>query len=640
MRKSAREEEVTLRKKQKELEDSLSYKITSGIVNFVRGALSLASPLAHAAVRLIGQVNSVSQVLALRSRGSDWTSIRLPQVALPNLQQQFDAVLGVTNRTVAAFRHQLNTVLLAVRGNPMYLGDMERKVKDLEGRLNKVGQLDVREIRNLQDELMKEIKRKEEEFKKLHNRHTRDIRVTKRAFASDVLSALGKIGTIAKIFSDLFAKHRDNMNALNEMDRAIKGAQDKFNELNKYEEKIQNNLLPMIRAMERDMAHAQNNLGSQSKVSLRVTSWRVQKTLKDVKLQLRQFTEGFKVQENLSRCIEELDDTMTRLIDIYDRIQSYTEQKEFADCVADIASADSDNIQIADRKLRDAVRTLEKTIRTNILFGQYEKLVVAFKQWVFPFAELWLQNFNLPSYLVTNDSYEGFVPVVTSQLRTLKSKLTEYKTSIIKGIHSYIHKAEFSSYYKSSQPFYVWDNKRYKFTILNLLAGKEVVVLADILNGVKKNAVKFNTIEINFKSVYKSIQEELEKRLARFHVKLTHHGNSHYKCWSKFYIIRGDNQTIEYSREKRGDGQPMDHNSVYTKLCKGDLMLSPYAMWSIRLVNVTEVNFPELKALGNFVDLELAGQGQYVSEGADVCNQDLVRHYELDGSFSEFDRVV
>jgi hypothetical protein len=239
-----------------------------------------------------------------------------------------------------------------------------------------------------------------------------------------------------------------------------------------------------------------------------------------------------------------------------------------------------------------------------------------------------------------NDSYEGFVSVVTRQIRILKSKLTEYKTSIIKGVHSHIHKAEFSSDYKSGQPFYVWDNKRYKGTILDLLAGKEVVVKADILNGVRKNAVKFNRIKINFKSVYRGIQEELDKLLVHFHVKMTHHGNSHYKCGNNFYVIRGDKQTIEYSREKRQDGQPMDYNTVYANLRNGDLLLSPYAMWSVRLVNVTNVNFPELQKFGNFVELELVGQGQYVSQGAGICNQDLKEYYELDGSFSELDRVV
>jgi hypothetical protein len=636
MRKNVRAEEKALMKKQKELENSLFNKITSGILNFISGALSLLNPAAQTAEHLIGRVTSVSESLALRSRGSYWTSINLPQRTWSILQQRFDVVRSVTNTTVTAFRHQLNAVLHAVRENPTYLGDMEKKVKDIEGKLNKVGQLEVGEVRKMRDELMKEINMKEEGLK-------RDIRLTKRSIVTGTLTALktsAKSGKVIQMISEMYAKYKDNNNALDEIDRSIKEAENRFEELNKYEDKFQNDLLPMIRAMELDLLRAQSSLASESRVALRVTTWKVQTTLKKVKLHLRQFTEGMKVKESVARCIEKLDDTMTTLIDTYDRIQSYTEQKQLADYIADIASADSNNVHMPDRNLRGAINTLEKMISSNILFGQYEKVVAAFKQWVFPFAELWLQNFNLPPYRMMNDSYEGFVSVVTRQIRILKSKLTEYKTSIIKGVHSQIHNAEFSSDYKSGNPFYVWDNNRYKSTIPDLLAGKEVVVKANILNGVRKNAVKFNRIAISFKSVYKGIQEELDKLLVHFHVKLTHHGNSHYKCGNNFYVIRGDNQTIEYSREKREDGQPMDHNSVYTKLRNGDILLSPYAMWSVRLVNITNVNFPELQTFGNFVDLELVGQGQYVPQGAEICNQDLRQYYELEESFSEFDRIV
>lgn len=640
MRKNVREDEKALRKKKEELEDSLSNKIISAIVNFISGALSLLNPAAETVEHLIGNVKSVSESLALASRGSDWTSIKLPQETWSSLQEKFGAVHNVTNNIVTAFRHQLSAVLRAIRETPTYLGDLVKKVKDIEGKLNKVGQLEVGEIRNMRKELMKEINMKEEALKTLHNRQKRDIRVTKRSAISGILAAVKIAVTIGNVISGIYAKYKDNNKALDEINRSIKEARDRFDELNEYEAKIQNDLLPMIRAMELDLMRAQSNLASKSRVALRVTSWNVQTTLKNVKLHLRQFTKGMKVNESLVRCIEKLDDTMTTLIDIYDRIQSYTEQKEFADYIADIASVDSNNVHVPDRNLRDVISTLEKMININILFGQYEKVVAAFKQWVFPFAELWLPNFNLPPYRMINNSNEGFVSVVTRQIRILKSKLTEYKTSIIKGIHSHIHKAEFSNDYKSGQPFYVWDNRRYKCTILDLLAGKEVVVKADILNGVRKNAVKFNRIEINFKSVNGGIQEELHKLLLNFHVKMTHHGNSHYKCGNNFYVIRGDNQTIEYSMEKRQDGQPMDHNAVYTKLRNGDLLLSPYAMWSVRLVRVTNVNFPQLQKFGNLVNLELVGQGQYVSEGAEICNQNLRDYYELDESFSELDKVV
>jgi hypothetical protein len=636
MRGNAKEEEKALRKKRKELENSLFYRVTSEVVNVISGALRLLYPAAHTAQGFIGQVNSVREDLSLSSVR---TSIKLPQGTWSILQQQFDALRGVSSAIITALRHQIDVVLRAVAENPESLRDLEGTVKSIQDRLNRVGHFEVGEVRKLRDELLGQIKRKEEMLK----RDTRDIKVTKRSIItgiSAVFKILAILGNVSKVTSKMYVKYKENTGALEEIDRSIKDAKDRFEELTKYEDSVQNSLLPMIRAVGREMESVQSSLASKSKVSLLITSWGVQTALKEVKLHLRQFTARFQVQENLSRCIEKLDDAMTTLIDIYDRIEDYREQKQLVDYIADIASAGSDNIQITDRNLRGAISTLEKTINVNILFGQYENIVAAFKQWVFPFAELWLENFNLPSHRMINGTYEGISSVITSQIRTLKSKLTEYKTSVIRGVHSFIHIAQFGNGFKSAKPFYVWYNKRYRCAIMNLLAGKEVVLKADILYGVKENAVKFNVIEINFKTEYRGVQDELDRLLINFHVKLTHHGNSHYKCGNKFYIIMGDKQTIEYSKEKTGDGQPVDHNYVYSRLWSGDLLLSPYAMWSVRLVNVTNVNFAKLQIFGKFVDLELVGRGQYVSEGADICNQDLRDYYELDESFSELNRVV
>lgn len=641
MQQSAKEGEKELREKQKELGDSLGQRIASGVLSFVSGALSLLSPVGSAAVRLTEQACLVSKGLSLGGQTRESVSVQLPEEISSALQHQLDTVQSATYKTVAALRHQVATLLQAMKSSPMRLQDMRGTVKDIEGRLDNIGKYDLKKARKLQDELIQEITRKEEELKKFHgSRVTRDFRVTRFTIPDIILGTFKVLGKVAKMSADIYMKYKDDKNALEEIGEAIEKAQDKFDELKQYEDKIQNSVLPMMRAVQSEMLRVQDGLVSKSEVALQVTRWRIQSTLKDIKLLLRQFTNGFKVQDNLSRCVDKLDETMTTLIDIYDRIQSYTQQKELADYIADITSANSLDIQVTDKKLRNSIVTLKKTILSNTVFGYYERVVAAFKQWVFPFAERWLQEFKLSSYHKEDDSYENFVPVITGQIQTLKSKLTEYRASIIKGVHSYIHTADFDSSYKSGRPFYTWDNQRYKDSILDLLAGKEVVLKADVFNGVKKNAVKFNTIEIHFKAANKTVQEEMNALLNYFHVTLTHHGNSYYRCGTRFYVIRGDNQTIEYSGEKRGNGEPMDYNSVYRKLKDGDLMLSPYAMWSIRLVNVTDVNFSELVNFGHHVDLELKGRGQYVAQNADVCNHDLKTFYETEDSISEYDSVM
>lgn len=637
MRKRVGEEERELRKKQKDLENSLEHSIISGIVNFVSGAFNWLSTVGHTAVELTELMNSVSEAMALGDQRSGWTSEQVPQGAGSSTQHQGDTVQNATYESVRALRHPVKNLLQVIGMNPRHLGDMETKIKGIERETYTVGKFDLEKVRKLQVELIQEISRKEEELEAFQYKRV------KRDVSKYLGKNLGKFMVLVKVgkgLASIYNKYADNKNAIDEIGNAIKEAEDKIDKLNKYEERIENAFFPMIRAMQNDLLRVQSTLGRQSKAGLHVTTWRVQSTIRDVKLYLRQFTKGFEIQENLTRCIEKLDEAMTTLSGIYDSIQSFTEQKELADYIEDISSANSHSVQIRSGKLREATDILEMTIRSNILLGYYERLTAAFKQWVFPFAGDWLHDFTLPSHDTRNADSGSFLPVITRQIDSLKSKLTEFRTSINKGIHPHIHSAEFRSGYRSVRPFYTWENKRYRTMITDLLAGKEVVVKADALKGVKKNAVKFKIIEINFRALNESIQEKLDVVISHFHVRMTHHGNSYYRCGTKFYVIRSDNQTIKYSREKKDDGEPVDHNSVYKMLKDGNLLLSPYAMWSIRLINVTDVNFPELVQFGRHVDLELVGQGQYVDEDADVCNDELENYYELEDSFSELDRVM
>jgi uncharacterized protein YicC (UPF0701 family) len=636
MQESGKEEEKELRKKQKELQNSLLHRIGSGSLSILSGALSSLSSVGHAAVNLISQDRLVSEPLSVGGQTRDRRSVQFPDEMRFAVQREMARVESATYSNVRAMRHVVAALLQAMRQNPMFLRGTEGAVKGIEGRLDKVGKYDLEIARKLQDELTKLITRGVEEFKTFHDKRVRTgFKVVKRS--AKLLVTLKSLGTVAKMFQDLYMKYKDNEEALKEIGDAIEKAQDKFDKLRQYEDEIQNSLIPMMRAIHSEMVGVQGTLGSQSGVALQVTGWKVQSTLKDIKLHLRQFTKGFEIQEDLDRCVDKLDETMTTLIGVYDRIQSYVEQKELADYVADIASL---RIRISDYKLWNSVIALQKTISLNTLFGHYERAIAAVKQWLFPFGEQWLSHFKLPSHRTQDSSYQNFVTVITEQLQTLKSKLRENKVSIIKDVHSNIHTAVFDSSYKSSRPFYVWDNKRYRKTIQDLLAGKEVVLKADIFRGESKNAVKFNAIEIHFKATNKTAQEAVNAMLSYFHVRLTHHGNSYYRCGANYYVMRGDKQTIVYSGERRENGEPMDHNSVYRKLKDADIMLSPYATWSIRLVNVTDVNFSELVNFGHLVDVELTGQGQYVAENADVCNRDLRALYEPEGSIWDYDSVM
>ncbi|GIX77725.1 hypothetical protein CDAR_303371 [Caerostris darwini] len=73
--------------------------------------------------------------------------------------------------------------------------------------------------------------------------------------------------------------------------------------------------------------------------------------------------------------------------------------------------------------------------------------------------------------------------------------------------------------------------------------------------------------------------------------------------------------------EKNSVGEPVRVNNVYTKIRNGDLLLSPYAVWEVKLAEATDKHsVQELDVYKDKVDLELAGQGSYVAGDVEELN--------------------
>ncbi|CAG8723383.1 4600_t:CDS:2, partial [Dentiscutata erythropus] len=156
-----------------------------------------------------------------------------------------------------------------------------------------------------------------------------------------------------------------------------------------------------------------------------------------------------------------------------------------------------------------------------------------------------------------------------------------------------------------TSPFFVWENKNYSQEISELLNGEEVTIKAYIKESDRnKSAIKFDKIEIRFKSIDNGMQNEIDSELKNFDVTMIHLGNSYYRYGDKFYVIRND-QAIEIYYSFKKDKE------VYKKINMSDIMLSPYTMWKIKLKS-NSVDFSRLKAYKDKVDLELIGHGTYV----------------------------
>lgn len=100
-------------------------------------------------------------------------------------------------------------------------------------------------------------------------------------------------------------------------------------------------------------------------------------------------------------------------------------------------------------------------------------------------------------------------------------------------------------------------------------------------------------------------------------------GNSYYRCGTSYYMIQSPSTAIMYSNQEV-NGEPIRQNNVYKKLLNGDILLSPYATWTIQLEYHAKGNskteFQKLKNLARSTDLLLVGKGLYVRNDVPVCS--------------------
>ncbi len=162
--------------------------------------------------------------------------------------------------------------------------------------------------------------------------------------------------------------------------------------------------------------------------------------------------------------------------------------------------------------------------------------------------------------------------------------------------------------------------------------GQAIIVKADIMaSAPDKDAIKFNLIEINLRLVNVSRHLELTNKLNGFKVRATHMGNSCYRYDDKVYVVSSTSQSWEYSFAKDTSGVPKHRNQVHNKIKAGNLMVSPYAMWKIQLMNLTnKIPFSDLAMYKDEVDLELVGKGNYVTRGAHIPDLDVEKYYKSD----------
>jgi hypothetical protein len=156
----------------------------------------------------------------------------------------------------------------------------------------------------------------------------------------------------------------------------IQKVDSQINQMVEYKRNVEKSLTPMMTNMVGHLNSAIKGVEGQSQVILDVTKWKVQDYLKEIKLEIMKFTEGFKVESDMVQLIDKLTNAMTTIIFIYDRIQSYQELQNQVNYMADLASA-----QFTDFKpssdFAAISRELEIKIQWNLILQKHKNTMKA-----------------------------------------------------------------------------------------------------------------------------------------------------------------------------------------------------------------------------------------------------------------------
>ncbi|XP_055853377.1 uncharacterized protein LOC129917079 [Episyrphus balteatus] len=446
-----------------------------------------------------------------------------------------------------------------------------------------------------------------------------------------------------EIVFNIIQKLKNDEGMISKINSQISDYSSQLRDLDKLEGQVYDVVMPDLRQIEQTVNEIVASVNGSSGAKLDLTKWTVKKTLKDVKSLLQKFTHkmSFELQSDLMRYIEKIEEGFSILIDIYDRIDSYSDSVKQAEYMAHIVSAPMMSIKVTNTELSHALVNLKLLIQSNLLFEKYSIALQAFKQHYFPFAAQVWKKFQLPKSLQVND-VETLRSNIIERITDMKNHINEHKSTLSEYSKFTHNNNIFNSNTTGSSPFYVWKHDTINNELQRLLNGSEIFIKADISKGLNYNSIKFSDIGLNFKLINKSLQNSFNSVIENFALTMTSVGNNYYRCGERYYFISFDDDiTISYTLQKDHTKNWVNPNVVYNTIRESHTFLSPYGLWNIKLKSVIKsFSFNQLKIFANeSIDLELIGRGYYIEQDPDfnfnICDQYLDTFYSVDNMAKE-----
>ena len=672
-----------LKAKKLELEKLLPLKVMFGVLNMSCQVLSCCGPEAALIGGVIGVAGGVAQSIACKESGTPG-ALKIPGAiassfkevykykgsklnekykkmdnsfklrkdieSISNLEKDndysqnlFAAEASFTKHTYEYQKEEL------IEQNKQYKKTKGRDLENFDIKKQELNNLEQNRLALLEanHEHALEIRRQEKASytdEKKYEKAQKQIQEQKEELAKRI-KQVETVVNVAETSIDLYNTYTNDSEKIEQLEKAIEANAKQLKQIGEFEKTVQSFYEKELNQMRHYIENFQHELKGQSHVALDVSKWNIQKTLGHIKQFTIDITKELKVEGQLADTIQKVIDAINLVINIYDRIQDFQDQTVLANYIANIESSSS-KISVKNNKLQEYIDNLDITISHNLILNQYIKTINAFKQWVFPFANKYMQEFDLLPNFEENCEIGDVVNELCNRIRKITEKINNNFSSIVEAdqlIHSNV---EFYDK-KSTEPFYKWYGRNYQISFDNLFKGEEIILNSRISKD-SKSAVKFTEIGLEFSSQKPILQEQLDYTLKFYNIKLTQNGPSYYKFENNVYSLGNTKLNIQYSYEKDQFGdRPANSNNVYKKLSEGNAMISPYGAWIVQLMKCKN-DSPEFEFSSEDIkniEIKLVGKGYYVDEENNELLQDLklTEYYQkevdycLDDNFDEIE---
>lgn len=597
----------------KHLQDSMITRSNFYFIRLINKLFSLLSDFAEIISSVVVHGADVPTVLRLGKK----TTVK-PQFSPETSKTLYNRIEAIKTKEVTEISDLLQIVLNKTRTNQDILFDVTEGVLLVYKKLQSKHRFLT--VNALRSDLLKVVKIKLDELVSIIH-PTGNIRFkayqhivnSRSAFAE--FTRISQITKLSRGFVEVYNEHKHNDTQLDIIIEYIDKVYSILNVEKKREDSIYVFVYQILQRIEDVILSAFENPDKVSTLACEISKWNIPLILNSIRRKSKPFPDSYQAKDYPVHIIDYLGGASSALTAVFEQIQNYLQQKQLESHIADSSYAISKGIKFSDKVFEEKYERIKKGLGSNLVLQHYKKATGTFKQFVFPIADLYFKDIILPSHLNIYDGIADIVSMAITQIDLMLNKVEDYKKSMLDG-DGIVGRKDFGGRkFRSENPFFVWKNDQYKDVIANLMSGNEVTVTAEINNSdLKDYAIKFNRIDFYFTSHNETVQESVNSIMEYFEITVSHLGNSHYRYGDDIYLITSDPLNIIYLYENDENGRSLHSGGAYEFLENVDITLSPFASWKIKLdLQYDDSSFDDLMVFKDYVDLEMGGNGFYIS---------------------------